>query len=303
MQSTNNLKQIGLGLHSAHDAMLAFPPLSAGWWASYPTSQGGGGYSQYVGPYAPPVRSSNVNYYDFTFYLCLMPYLEQGPIYTAGANNGAPNCYSTMTSASNVVLSQQPKFLVSPTDYSVAPTVQAAWSWVNGNSPVVAALTSYAPNYDVFALYPKQYIWNIWENTVAGATKISNVTDGLSNTIFIGEKLMLCGANAPSTSLAGNPNISAWGVDQNANATPWMAGITTTGGGNWSDNVTGFWEVPQPTPTPANCSYWRNQAFTAAGCQMLIGDGSVRNVSSSVSYQTFSAAITPSGGETLGTDW
>jgi hypothetical protein len=201
-------------------------------------------------------------------------------------------------------LSQQPKVLVSPLDYSVASTIYMDWGWVNNGNGVIAALTSYVPNWDVFALYPKQDVWNIGNNAAAGATRMANVTDGLSNTIFVGEKMMICGASVPNPKGSWtSPFVNCWGCDQDSYSTPWMAAITTTGGGTWSDNTTGYWEVPQSMPTPANCSYWRNQAFTAAGCQFLLGDGSVRNVTTSISYQTFSAAITPSGGETLGTDW
>ena len=38
---------------------------------------------------------------------------------------------------------------------------------------------------------------------------------------------------------------------------------------------------------------------------MMVGmcDGSVRGVSGAISWQTWTAACTPAGGETLGSDW
>lgn len=173
---------------------------------------------------------------------------------------------------------------------------------MNSNNPVPVGLTSYAPSYRVFAKNPKAYVWNIWDGSGGGQRTIAGVSDGLSNTIFVAEKMMICGASQPNN-LNGNPFVSAWGTDQDVNSTPWFAGISTQWPvSNWSDN-NGYWEVPQAQPAPANCSYWRPTALTASGCQCLLGDGSVRNVSTNISYQTWSAAITPDGGEILGSDW
>ena len=35
IQSANNLKQMGLALHNAHDAMAAFPPILVNQWSSF----------------------------------------------------------------------------------------------------------------------------------------------------------------------------------------------------------------------------------------------------------------------------
>src|SRR5262245_19458728 len=79
MQSQNNLKQIGLGLHNAHDQMNAFPPVTVNQWASY-ANDGTSNFSTtnvvYRGPYLPlnyDTRGGDKT----TFFYCLLSYIEQ----------------------------------------------------------------------------------------------------------------------------------------------------------------------------------------------------------------------------------
>ena len=59
----------------------------------------------------------------------------------------------------------------------------------------------------------------------------------------------------------------------------------------------------QPTPFLGNCDPTRAATAHAGGIQVGLADGSVRTLAPSMSGDTWWAAVTPAGGEVLGSDW
>jgi prepilin-type N-terminal cleavage/methylation domain-containing protein len=78
--SANNLKQIGIAMHSAHDQMKEFPPLCINQWSSYFDVNAGDQAVHYNGPYLPD-NQATAGSDKTTFFYCLLPYLEQATLH------------------------------------------------------------------------------------------------------------------------------------------------------------------------------------------------------------------------------
>jgi len=142
---------------------------------------------------------------------------------------------------------------------------------VPGQGTWNSGLSSYAYNAQVMPVY-----WEGYNHYPA------NITDGTSNTIFFTEQMAACTGFWP----------------------------------DWGPSIADF-DWPQPTgpaaifqikPPGPNCPYGDGSQYRATsphptGINVGLGDGSVRFVSQSISPSTWWSALTPAGGETLGSDW
>jgi prepilin-type N-terminal cleavage/methylation domain-containing protein len=279
MSSSNNLKQIGLAVHNGHDTLGALPPVVSFWWTNPPYT---GGYSASDSP----------------FFFALLPYYEQGALQTSITN--WPGSALGQINANQAAMSVPIKMLIAPSDPTGGNGVfvngfSAGWMWKN---PVDVGLCSYACNWQVFSRRQPDF-WD-WNNA-GGAAKLADVTDGLSNTVFLAEKRKSCGP-------AGSPNNTdtfgtAWGHPADDRYWPTFArankGFTT----NPADPNFYLFLVPQVQPTNAQCDRWRAQGHSSGVTLVGLGDGSVRTVSQSVSEQTWSLAVQPQDGRPLGSDW
>ncbi len=287
MKCTNNLKQIGLALHNYHDSYNRFP-------------------SGYVdGDTNPDSTPDNDFGPGWGWAAYLLPYLEQGNLYrqinfnqVVGIGTNAAVSRTPLTIFQCPSDPYQQNFTVWPTNVVVA---HSNYVGCNGwRESFFAAGGGGGSNGDdglpgVPGLGGAGLFYRNSQNTFA------NVVDGLSNTIFVGER-------------SGNHSPSTWtGAVTGGRCPAWMAtqppAPYSPPPGPAYDNAD-FDEAlvlahGNATHVPsADFPIFDADTFyslhSAHGANFLFGDGSVHFLSSSIDPRTFQALCTISGGEPLG---
>jgi prepilin-type N-terminal cleavage/methylation domain-containing protein/prepilin-type processing-associated H-X9-DG protein len=279
MKCQNNLKQITLGIHNYESANGYLPP---GWQF---LSTFGGGTEVY-----------------------LLPYLEQGNLYNQ-LNFNAP--YTDPSNANAIA---------SPVSIFRCP------SDVSGNPlPSLGAPTNYygnAGNGIVFVIIPP-YV-NVspvpQPNGVfySGSQniRITDVADGLSNTAFYSERVLMNPNVASVYDMFNGPSNSPNDPSSVGQAVAECSSVGITPGNIFPIDMGWPWACGQQIyqhitpPNTISCGWLTSlRAVVSAtsrhtnGVNLSLGDGSVRFVSNSISTTTWQALGSIQGGEVLGSDW
>jgi prepilin-type N-terminal cleavage/methylation domain-containing protein len=203
--------------------------------------------------------------YHGTVYYFLLPFVEQQNAYK-NVSTASPGAWGSWFSSAIVPVYQAPG----------DPTLPGNGLTWGGRGAV-----SYGAN------------WLVFGSTDGGSARIpSTFTDGTSNTITFGERYAICQSCQHIWSEDGQgsgPGANCYGPDV-----------------HWGENSNGtinYTVLPDFAPTPQNCNGFNYQAFSLAGLQVALGDGSARIVSSGISARTWCSALTPNQGEVLGNDW
>jgi prepilin-type N-terminal cleavage/methylation domain-containing protein len=320
MKSSNNLKQIGLALHNAHDTMGAFPPICVNQWSTFNEPNA----NKYQGPYLP-YNQSTAGSDKTEFFYALLPFIEQENLHKDVGY--AYYCMDQRRSDPNKIIgSDVPKTYVSPLDVSRPEQVDWSWPWTGSGKLYKMGLLSYAANVRVFGT-PNQGTWTAWKvvwwHVGAGVATTATISDGLSNTVVVSEKnrytgdrnmfykdwsVVNSGGSLPQGismwAMTDTPEVGLAVFGLNCNDPQLVGAWDDDNGQWWRDNCrfrTGepeYFQPPKRRVIPSQQNVYNIYAMSAGGAQMLMGDGSVRNVSTTISVPAWSAMVTPDGGET-----
>lgn len=312
-QCTNNLKQIGIGIHNYHQATNAIPWGDGPWWI------------------------------EWSAHTLLLPYIEQGPIYNAiNFGNAGPPIFGA-----SYVINHPTNTTAAYAKISVflCPSDSDRLTDPNGHNNYMANSGS-APN-STYAGNGGALGWNgpvagpfIYSDngtaTNLGGTFISfaSISDGLSNTAAFSERVKAIGNNFGSTTApfdASKPTASVAtpaAVANNLETTPqayYQICINTPpvpmgdqDAANFvDDNISGaMWMSGQPALTRYLHVMPPNTWTCRSGLQMshvansrhpgivnvLMCDGSVKAIKSSVNINAWWALGSRSAGEVISAD-
>jgi prepilin-type N-terminal cleavage/methylation domain-containing protein len=265
MACSNNVKQLGIAVHSLHDAVGTLPPLAAP--CADPAN---------AGCYTP--ATTPFGKHNYTMFHFLLPYIEQNNVYTVlniGSYGGGQ-------------YNRTIKTFICPSDNSNSSGMCMT---TNGGANGWAS-TNYAGNAYVFADPPKG------QSYPAGRKDMNaSVSDGLSNTLFFAEVYATCG-NTGSLS-SGSTYGTLW-ADANS---VWRPGFALTGSKGTVPNYSAALKFQVQPNYLNNCDINRAHGIHTGGIMVGLGDGSVRFLSGSISDATWQRAVDPRDGLTLNSDW
>lgn len=290
-QCTNNLKQIGLALHNYHDTNNSFPP----------------GYID--GNTDPNSTPDNDVGPGWGWASLLLPYVEQQNVYNqinfsvgVGHGTNAAICQMQLKIYQCPSDGVQQNFTVWPTSVVVAHGNYVGCNgWEEcftgaGGNPAGGSGTD-----GLTGGFGAAGVGLFWRNS---HNRIANVSDGLSNTIVVGER---CAAHSPSTwtgAVTGG-QCPAW-----MSTLPWTTPYSPPPGPAYDNadydealvlahcNATHLPSADNPIYDPD--TFW--SMHTPRGANFLFGDGSVHFLGSSIDPMTYQYLATIAGGE-ISTDW
>ncbi len=314
-QCVNNLKQIGLALHNYHDTQGSFP-------------MGSGQCNNSTGGTASPTVFCSKQ--GLSAHASMLPQLEQTTIYNAiNFSFGIDETTGDLMHDVNATaLNAQVAVFVCPSDLYAGDYYTNSNNYfasVGTSTYLINVNSSTLPNPPVMSTLPTTGLFAFQQSY-----SIPSVTDGLSNTIAFAESTV-----GNPNQLQGQVNIGLTSVGISAAAqvmnaatvpaatlaglatcaTAWQAqsaGVDTQRGKNWLHGAMAFtlfntvatpnsakWAYCSSTTSGACSTYSEADSYHSGGINVLMADGHVQFIKSTINTVTWWALGTKSGGEVL----
>jgi prepilin-type N-terminal cleavage/methylation domain-containing protein/prepilin-type processing-associated H-X9-DG protein len=275
----NNLKQLALASHNAHDTYGALPPMC-------------GMYGQPDPPWLDYSSSDPNRHVEMNLFFHLLPYIEQEALYrSAFDENGRPTMHQLVGNGTQSVAATPVKLYLCPSDPTMPPDGRVWGPWAGG---------CYGGNFQVFGLPAGGD--NVNRNMHGSARLGSSFPDGTTSTILFAEKWSACPG---LVDLPFNTKFCRW--PQHANGVYTMPifgygssdgiGYTSMGYFGGGPGVAGPASKFQVRPRQAQCDLARTQSGHTGGMNVAMADGSVRFLNANIDPNEWWAFCTPAGGE------
>ena len=246
-QCTNNLKQFGLGLHNHHDTLGYFPNCGEGW-NHAPT---------YVALGQPAVGVQQLAGWGFQ----VLPYIEQENLHKGSG-------VATVEDAQRQAIATPVKIFFCPA--RSGPRAISGGAWYGPGGTYAHAQTDYASsNSENTGVI-------VWNGGSVNGTRLTEIGDGTSNTILLGEKRL---------------NVAALGNFQGDDNEGYTSG--------WDHDTLRYTHVQPITDPLSGDGQQRFGSSHPGGVQMGFGDGSVRFINFAIDAANFHRFGTINDGQVI----
>ena len=286
VKCTNNLRQFAIGLHNFHEVNNRFPKGQAINWAPYRAFSWWNATweATYMNDYGPPDPTGN-----WAWTILILPYIEQGPL---------RELWSTWTPTNGILTSDDSPFFLMPSIFVCPANPGDPYFRYPGAHGVTERnpCSSYGVNGGTLPpskVNPREIRDGMFANKPL--IRISDVSDGTSNTILVGERSYY----DPLFEPAFGRDLKGW------NGWWWSFGQDT---GLYAYSPLNYRVPADVVGTPQYSPLWyesinaRMSGFGSehgGGANFAFVDGSCRFIADSISLTTLRAIATKAGGEVV----